>query len=214
MILNTSLIKETRISKGWTQAQLAELCAVNVRTIQRVESDGTASLETTMALASAFEIETKDLFADPKIKKKNSYKSTYNAVFTIYSELKNKLKEIKKRNDEIRILANTISSKSEKEKLIFESKNLTKQFNQERQEYKIVEENYNEFKYIKNINSLDSFKEYIKNDSSCKDVFWGDTWAISTIERFLNIKLITSILFTPKFQNIINSLFNSYFIVT
>jgi len=77
MILNTCLIKETRISKGWTQAQLAELCAVNVRTIQRVESDGTASLETTMALASAFEIETKDLFADPKIKKKNSYKTTY-----------------------------------------------------------------------------------------------------------------------------------------
>ena len=77
MILNTSLIKETRISKGWTQAQLAELCAVNVRTIQRVESDATASLETTMALASAFEIETKDLFADPKIKKKNSYKTTY-----------------------------------------------------------------------------------------------------------------------------------------
>ena len=79
MILNTSLIKETRISKGWTQAQLAELCAVNVRTIQRVESDGTASLETTMAIASAFEIETKDLFADPKIKNKNknSYKTTY-----------------------------------------------------------------------------------------------------------------------------------------
>ena len=77
MIINTSLIKETRISKGWTQAQLAELCAVNVRTIQRVDSDATASLETTMAIASAFEIETKDLFADPKIKKKNSYKTTY-----------------------------------------------------------------------------------------------------------------------------------------
>ena len=30
-----------------------------------------------MAIASAFEIETKDLFADPKIKKKNSYKTTY-----------------------------------------------------------------------------------------------------------------------------------------
>ena len=77
MIINTSLIKETRISKGWTQAQLADLCAVNIRTIQRVESDGLASLETTMAIASAFEIETKDLFADPKITKKHSYKTTY-----------------------------------------------------------------------------------------------------------------------------------------
>ena len=77
MILNTSLIKETRISKGWTQAQLAELCAVNVRTIQRVERDGTASLETTMALASAFEFETKDLFADLKIDRGNNYKTRY-----------------------------------------------------------------------------------------------------------------------------------------
>lgn len=77
MILNTSLIKETRISKGWTQAQLAELCDVNIRTIQRVESDGTASLETTMALASVFELEIKELFAGPKIGNKTSYKSIY-----------------------------------------------------------------------------------------------------------------------------------------
>jgi transcriptional regulator with XRE-family HTH domain len=77
MLLNVPLVKETRISKGWTQAQLAELCDVNIRTIQRVESDGTASLETTMALASAFELEIKELFAGPKIENKTSYKSIY-----------------------------------------------------------------------------------------------------------------------------------------
>jgi transcriptional regulator with XRE-family HTH domain len=75
MLLNESLVKEIRINKGWTQAQLADLCAVNIRTIQRVESDGLASLETTMALASAFGLETKDLFADPKTK--NNYKIIY-----------------------------------------------------------------------------------------------------------------------------------------
>ena len=77
MLLNVSLVKDTRISKGWTQAQLAELCAVNIRTIQRVESDGTASLETTMALAAVFELEVKDLFADPKIENKYNHKSIY-----------------------------------------------------------------------------------------------------------------------------------------
>ncbi len=75
MLLNESLVKEIRINKGWTQAQLADLCAINIRTIQRVESDGLASLETTMALASAFGLETKDLFADPKTK--NNYKIIY-----------------------------------------------------------------------------------------------------------------------------------------
>jgi transcriptional regulator with XRE-family HTH domain len=77
MLLNLTLIKETRINRGWTQAQLAELCAVNIRTIQRVESDGTASLETTMALAAAFDLEIKALFANPEMEKKNSNKTLY-----------------------------------------------------------------------------------------------------------------------------------------
>jgi len=77
MLLNVTLVKETRINRGWTQAQLAELCAVNIRTIQRVESDGAASLETTMALAAAFDLETKELFANPEMEKKNSNKTLY-----------------------------------------------------------------------------------------------------------------------------------------
>lgn len=75
MLLNQSLVKEIRINKGWTQAQLADLCDVNIRTIQRVESDGLASLETSMALASAFGLETKELFADPKTEQ--NYKFIY-----------------------------------------------------------------------------------------------------------------------------------------
>jgi len=77
MLLNVTLVKETRINRGWTQAQLAELCAVNIRTIQRVESDGAASLETTMALAAAFDLEIKELFANPEMEKKNSNKTLY-----------------------------------------------------------------------------------------------------------------------------------------
>jgi transcriptional regulator with XRE-family HTH domain len=77
MLLNVTLVKETRINRGWTQAQLAELCDVNIRTIQRVENDGTASLETTMALAAAFDLEIKELFADPGTEKKNSNKTLY-----------------------------------------------------------------------------------------------------------------------------------------
>ena len=77
MLLNVTLVKETRINRGWTQAQLAELCAVNIRTIQRVESDGASSLETTMALAAAFDLEIKELFANPEMEKKNSNKTLY-----------------------------------------------------------------------------------------------------------------------------------------
>jgi hypothetical protein len=42
-----------------------------------------------------------------------------------------------------------------------------------------------EFKFIKGIKDLDMFKLKIQ---TCD--FWGDTWAISTLERALNIKLV------------------------
>lgn len=57
MLLASSEIKSMRLDKGWTQKDLAELCDISVRTIQRVEKDGIASLETTLALASVFEVD-------------------------------------------------------------------------------------------------------------------------------------------------------------
>ena len=39
--------------------------------------------------------------------------------------------------------------------------------------------------FMKGITSLDQFKAKI---NTCK--FWGDTWAISTLERILNTKFI------------------------
>lgn len=57
MQLNGLFIRETRTERGWTQQQLADICGLSLRTIQRVELHGIASLETSKALASAFEIE-------------------------------------------------------------------------------------------------------------------------------------------------------------
>lgn len=61
MQLNGLFIRETRTERGWTQQQLADICGLSLRTIQRVELHGIASLETSKALASAFEIERTEL---------------------------------------------------------------------------------------------------------------------------------------------------------
>ena len=53
------------------------------------------------------------------------------------------------------------------------------------EEKKITTQMLSEYAFMKGIDSLDKFKKKIK---TCE--FWAETWAISTIERLLNIKFI------------------------
>ena len=61
MQLNPQLIKQLRTERGWTQQQLAEICAISLRTVHRVELQGLGSLETCKALAAAFAITREQL---------------------------------------------------------------------------------------------------------------------------------------------------------
>ena len=54
-------IRQLRISKGWPQEQLALASGLSVRTVQRVESEGAASLNTAMSLAATFEVDVSEL---------------------------------------------------------------------------------------------------------------------------------------------------------
>ena len=67
MEINAALIKATRIDKGWTQQQLADIADVSLRTIQRIESTGSASNESVSALCSSFELEREVLLVVPRI---------------------------------------------------------------------------------------------------------------------------------------------------
>jgi transcriptional regulator with XRE-family HTH domain len=63
-----ALVQKLRLQRGWSQEQLAELCTLSVRTIQRIERGQTASLETLTALASVFEIDVATLM-EPEMDK-------------------------------------------------------------------------------------------------------------------------------------------------
>lgn len=47
-------LKSLRLGRGWSQAELAEISDLSVRTIQRIEKGHTPSLEAIKALASSF----------------------------------------------------------------------------------------------------------------------------------------------------------------
>lgn len=61
MNVNRELIKELRLKKSWSQEKLADMAGVSMRTVQRVETDGVASLQTRIAIAEALEVEPAEL---------------------------------------------------------------------------------------------------------------------------------------------------------
>ena len=67
MKIEADLVKKLREEKSWSQEHLAEVCGLSLRTIQRVEGEGTGSPETKMALSAAFGVSGAEL--TPKLEK-------------------------------------------------------------------------------------------------------------------------------------------------
>jgi transcriptional regulator with XRE-family HTH domain len=61
--LDSAVIRAERGRRGWSQEQLAAAAGLGVRTIQRIESSGTASAESAKCLAAVFELSVADLVA-------------------------------------------------------------------------------------------------------------------------------------------------------
>jgi len=70
MKINAELVLDLRHKKSWSQDELAIAAGVNLRTIQRIEREGSASLQSKKALASALDIDVFDLEFKEVIKMK------------------------------------------------------------------------------------------------------------------------------------------------
>ena len=63
------LIRKLRLDRGWSQETLAEISGLSVRTIQRLERGGNASLDSLCALAAVFEVDVTILSAEASMSK-------------------------------------------------------------------------------------------------------------------------------------------------
>lgn len=69
MKVDAERIIRLRKARAWSQEELAIAAGLNLRTIQRIEREGAASLQSKKAVASALDIDTRDLDGEePRMK--------------------------------------------------------------------------------------------------------------------------------------------------
>jgi transcriptional regulator with XRE-family HTH domain len=63
MAVSREKIKALREARAWSPAHLAQAASLSLRTVQRVEAEGTASAETRLAIAAALDVSVGELNA-------------------------------------------------------------------------------------------------------------------------------------------------------
>jgi len=130
-----------------------------------------------------------------KLRKKLSNEATEN-VFLMYKELyddskssiladTNAIKQFELEYKEVQERFANVIDREERKRLSVAALDIQKQHDRLVQEKKISKQNLKEVEFMSGIDTLEKFKHELS-----KNTFWADTWAVSTLERVLNIKFI------------------------
>ena len=114
-----------------------------------------------------------------------NYKEQYDMYQTALIKDSNNIKALQKEYSDIKMRYASILDRNEKKMLTDAGKNVKDQHDRLVKEKKITAEILKEYRFMKDVDTLEKFQKKIR---SCE--FWGETWAISTLERILNVKLI------------------------
>lgn len=88
------------------------------------------------------------------------------------------VKELKKRVEQI-------TAKDERANLLDNIKKITEEYQKLKEELVGTNEMIQEFQFMRGVNNVEELREVVKTTN-----YWADTWAISTLEKLLNIKLL------------------------
>ena len=120
---------------------------------------------------------TEDLF--------QTYKTLYENAFAEDKELANELKVLAARHKSLNTNLKLNKDRVAQSEVIAQAEEVQKAHKEKKKEREYSKNMLGEFSFMKGVTTLAKLREKIQTCS-----FWGDTWAISTIERVLNIKLI------------------------
>ena len=117
------------------------------------------------------------------------FQENYNLYMGFQMDIQNikkDLHDIKQTNTVYAKRMKKIDDKSEKDKILKETEDLKDQYRKKMKELKETESLRDLYiGFMKDIDSLDKYRAYIQTSG-----FWADTWAISTLENLLKIKMI------------------------
>jgi hypothetical protein len=120
------------------------------------------------------------------------YRTIYLGFIQGKMDIERQMKVLKKTNSELKRRIDKESNKTERDKILRDSKKVIQEYKTLQRkladEEKMLDmENgiYGEFKFMKNVETLEQFREIVKTTE-----YWADNWAVVTIENALNIKII------------------------
>jgi predicted NAD-dependent protein-ADP-ribosyltransferase YbiA (DUF1768 family) len=114
-----------------------------------------------------------------------NYKELYDMYNAALIRDTNKIKELEAEYTLLNKRFTEVIDRNEQKMISSEAKKVKEEHDKLVKEKKITVQMLKEYKFMKKVDTLEAFKHEIK-----KCDFWADTWAISTLERILNIKFI------------------------
>ena len=121
------------------------------------------------------------------------YKENYTMTSESIATTRVEMRGLVAANEKLKQRRDRTTEAKEQQAIIAESRRNAEKFKRLKSELALSQELLQDFHFMKNVNTLEDFREMLK---SC--AFWADTWAISTLERVLRIKLI--ILSSERFR--------------
>ena len=124
----------------------------------------------------------------------NNYKNLYDSFRQSILENINEMKNIKYKNEELKNQIKNMRNRSERKSILNDGELCTEKFNYLKKQNKLTNTLLGEYEFMSSINNISEFKHALLQKS-----FWADAWAISILEKELNIKII--ILSSENFEN-------------
>jgi hypothetical protein len=115
----------------------------------------------------------------------DGYKDQYTMTADSIAATSAEMRKLMDANASLKQRLERTTDAKEQQAIIVESRRNATQFKRLKSEVALSKELLQDFHFMKNVNTLEDFREMLK---SC--AFWADTWAISTLERVLRVKLI------------------------